>query len=88
MYLELTFLSNVPGCGNINLCTDETVAANITTSRYTLLSYTVILLRGGVPGATLHLKLDDNRFISKDASDSSIASDVVCLQTKHYLQKA
>lgn len=75
-----TFLSKVPGCGNINLCTEETVAASITTSLVELLSYTVILLNGGVPAATLHLRLADDKLMSNDASESSIASDVVCLK--------
>lgn len=63
----------------MSLCTEDTVAASITTSRDALLSYTVMLLNGGVPGATLHFKLQDVRLMSRDASVNSIASDVVCL---------
>lgn len=64
----------------MSLWTDDTVAANITTSLEYSLSYTVMLFRGGVPGATLHLKFDPDKFTSSDASDSSMASDVVCLK--------
>lgn len=55
----------------------------------TALSYTDMLLSGGVPGATLHRKLAPERLTSRDASDNSIASEVVCLQmrkvNKHHI---
>lgn len=41
-----------------------------------------MLLSGGVPGATLHRKLAPERLTSRDASDNSIASDVVCLNNR------